>query len=119
MPSDDDIVVKVIANAPEIEQPLDSEIPNDYQFEIFRLKRRVAELEIIVLDKDTRIRRSLTMIEDELLFWRTGILDHVWEKMGAIQKRIVRLEATLTYLRDIQPHNVPRLEPPVAWKKKH
>lgn len=113
----EETAINPIDNAPALDVPANADLPNDYEFEIYRLRQRVASLESAVRDKDDRIRHCLTMIEDELLFWRTGMLDHVWETMGGIQGRIVRLESTLAFIKDIQAHVWPRLETP-AWKKK-
>jgi hypothetical protein len=116
--ADDEIVVNPIANAPEIQTPVDCQIPDNYEFEIFRLRRRVEELECAVRDRDDRIRRALGTLDDQLLFWHTLMSDKVGETMGQLNRRIIRLESTLAFIKDIQPHIVPRLETPAHWKKK-
>ena len=113
----DDIALNPIANAPRIQTSVDDAIPDNYQFEILRLQRRIAELEAIVHDKNDRQRRALAMFEDELLFWHTFMNDHMGETMGQLQQRIGRLEAALAHIKDIQPHIVPPLETHVHWKK--
>jgi hypothetical protein len=85
-------------------------IPDDYQFEIYRLRRRVAELECAIHDRDDRIRRSLASLEDELLFWRTFLHDKVGETVGQIQRRVIRLESTLAFIKNPQPLIYPKLE---------
>lgn len=96
-------VVNPISNAPVTPELELEGIPDEYRFEIFRLRRRVQELESALLDKNDRVRHCLAMIEDELLFWRTGLYLHIWETHDAITRRIIRLEATLAILKDIQP----------------
>jgi hypothetical protein len=111
-----EVAVNPISNAPALQEPVDSDLPNEYQFEIYRLRRRVMELECVVRDRDERIVRALSIIEDEIQFWRTGMYQHVWETMSGIARRMLRLESTIAYLKDKASHVWPELEIPARWK---
>jgi hypothetical protein len=113
----DDTTVNPIANAPRIEAPVDSSVPNEYQFEIYRLRRRVDELECIVKDRDERLVRAISIIEDELQFWRTGLHQHVWETTGAVTRRVLRLESVMSYIKEAGAHFWPALDIPERWRK--
>lgn len=115
--ADNDGVVP-ISNAPVLRVPDDSGIPNDYEFEIFRLRRRVAELESLVLDGNDKIALALATIDDEILYWRTGLHNHVWETLGQLQRRVVKLETTISMLKALSAQPVP-LEIPERWRKKN
>lgn len=106
-----------IGNLPSFDSPADDAIPNDYQFEIWRLRRRVVELECELLDRVDKIRQAIEVIDGELLYWRTGLHSHVWESLGQIQRRVVRLEAALAALKAPGSKVVPPLEIPARWKK--
>jgi hypothetical protein len=110
-------VANPINNAPPIQEPISNDIPTEHEFEIYRLRRRVAELESAISDRDDRIRHSLASLEDELLFWRTFMLDKVGETLGQLHRRIGRLESSLAFIKDIQPHIYPPLQIPAQWKK--
>ena len=114
----DDEAANLISNSAVIDAPDDREIPDRYEFEMIRLRRRVAELECIVRDRDDRIVRALSMIEDELSFWRSFLHDHVADTMGGIMRRVGRLESSLDYLKEKGSRFYPPLEIPAAWKKK-
>lgn len=105
-----------ISNAPILKVPDDSEIPNSYQFEIFRLRRRVAELDMIVIDANEKISVAIAVIDNELLYWRTGLHLHVWETMGQLQRRITNLETASAMLKALSAKPVP-LELPERWRK--
>lgn len=106
-----------VSNAPALDVPDGPEIPDEYQFEIYRLRARIIELENIVRDKDDKLRHALTALEDELLFWRTGLDDRVWETLGTIFRRVQRLESAIANLKDRSPKHYPPLEVPARWTK--
>lgn len=105
-----------ISNAPLLKIPDEYDIPNEYQFEIFRLRRRVAELDMIVIDANEKISLALATVEHELLFWRTGLHLHVWESIGQLQRRVIRLETALSMLKVLSAKPVPQ-EIPERWRK--
>lgn len=107
--------VSLIANAGSIDTP--AEIPDEYQLEIYRLRRRVTELEFTIRGKDQRIVRAIAMLEDDLQMFRTLMYDHVTETHGGITQRMARLAATLDYLKDIN-YPAPPLELPAHPRKK-
>lgn len=113
----DDEAINLISNSAVIDTP-DKDIPDRYEFELIRLRRRIAELECIVRDRDDRIVKALGMIEDELSFWRTWLHDHIGETMAGISRRVGRLESSLEYLKEKGSRFYPPLEIPAAWKKK-
>lgn len=115
-PMDNDRI-SVISNAPVLDIPGDDEFPQRYQFELQRLHQRVTQLECTVRDKDERIVRALAMLNDELQFWRTYLLDKVGDTYGGIQRRVTRLESTTAYLIDKQSHVWPTLQIPERWQK--
>jgi hypothetical protein len=100
----------IIVNAATIDRLSDNEFPDKYQLELYRLRRRVADLEAVITDKNDRIGHCLAMLEDEILFWRTYMQHGIGETLGQLDRRIGRLESTLAFIRDIQPHVVPPLE---------
>jgi len=116
-PRKDSAPVDVIANAGVITVP-EKEVPNEYEFEILRLRRRVEELECIVRDRDERNVRAISMLEDELQMWRTFLHAHVKETYNGIQRRIVRIESTLMTLREKENRFAPSLPIPESWKKR-
>lgn len=107
---------RLISNAGELDIPDDAGVPDEYKFEIFRLRRRIAELECTVRDRDERNVRAISMLEDELQFWRTFMHDHVGDTHDGIQRRIVRIESTLLRLREKGSKFYPSLEIPDRWK---
>jgi hypothetical protein len=109
-----DAAADIIANAPVLEEPPD--LPNEYHFEILRLRRRVVELECIVKDRDERIVRALSMIEDELQFWRSFLHQHIQATMREIQARVLRLDTVVAYLKDTGAHFWPPLDTPARWQ---
>lgn len=117
MPPNDSAAVDIIANAPEVLETAGPEIPDEYQLEIYRLRRRVAELECIVKDRDERIVRAIGAIESELQFWRSLLYQHISATMGEIQARVLRLEAAVSYLKEKGAHFWPPLEIPARWKR--
>ena len=106
-----------ISNAPGTNVPDDETWPDRYQFEIQRLRQRITQLECTVRDKDERIVRALAMLNDELQFWRTFLLDKVGDTRGGIQRRVVRLESTTAFLIDKQSHIYPQFDVPARWQK--
>jgi len=91
---------KFIKNTGTLSVPDDSNIPDEYQFEILRLRRRIDELEDAVRNRDERTIRAISMLEDELQMWRTFMRDHVTETYDGIRRRIVRIDSTLMTLRE-------------------
>ena len=114
--NDDKAPVGMIANAGQL-SPLE-DIPDAYRLEVFRLRRRVAELEMTIRGKDLRIVRAIAMLEDELQMFRTLMYDHIAETHGGIQRRMAHIRATLEYLKDINAGPVPPLEIPERWRKR-
>lgn len=114
----DDEAVILISNSAVIDAPEEKELPDRYQFELIRLRQRIAELECIVRDRDDRIVKALAAIEDELSFWRSWLHDHIGETMAGISRRVGRLESSLEYLKQKGSRFYPPLEVPAAWKKK-
>lgn len=100
MVRDDKAKPASISNTGALTIPDDTGIPNEYEFEILRLRRRVESLESSVRDRDERNVRAITMLEDELQMWRTFMNDHVAETHDGIRRRIVRIDSTLMTLRD-------------------
>lgn len=109
--------VEIISNAGVLSIPDEKDVPNEYEFEILRLRRRVEELECTVHDRDERNVKAMAMLEDELQMWRTLMQDHVQETHGGIQRRIIRLESTLLTLREKGSRAYPALSIPEAWKQ--
>src|SRR5690242_20002933 len=77
-------IVDIIGNAGVLDSPDDSHIPNRYEFEIIRLRRRVEELECIVRDRDSRVVSAIAMLEDELVMYRTLLHAHIAETHDGI-----------------------------------
>jgi hypothetical protein len=94
-----------------------SGIPNEYEFEILRLRRRVESLECTVRDRDERNVAAIAMLEDEMQFWRTYLHDHVDATYADIRRRVVRIESTLAVLKEKGSRIYPPLEIPAAWRK--
>lgn len=115
--SDDTTPVDLISNAGVISIPDTKDVPNEYEFEILRLRRRVEELECSIRDRDERNVRAISMLEDELQMYRTYLHDHVGETQSGIQRRVVRIESTLMRLREKGSRAYPPLELPAGWKK--
>lgn len=92
-------------------------LPDRYELEMYRLRRRVAELECDVLNRDDKIRHALATLDDELTFWRTGLHDHVWETLGKIHARVTRLNSTVAHLKEVGGRHVPHLDIPAGWRK--
>ena len=107
----------LIANAPAIEIPAETNIPNEYEFEIIRLRRRVEELECIVRDRDRRVVVAIATLESELRMWRTLVHDHVTETHDGVMRRIFKIESTLETLKAIESFFYPPMEIPAGRKK--
>jgi len=97
---------KFISNTGTVTIPDESNIPDEYQFEILRLRRRIDELEDAVRNRDERTIRAISMLEDELQMWRTFMHDHVTETYDGIRRRIVRIDSTLMTLRNSNNQNL-------------
>ena len=110
--------VDMIANAGVENAPDADQIPNDYQFEIIRLRRRVDQLECIVRDRDSRVVTAIAMLEDELVMYRTLLHDHVAETHDGIKRRVIRIETTLQTLKAKGSKFYPPLDIPERWQKK-
>lgn len=115
--ADSDEPAHLISNAGVIEIPDERDLPNEYEFEILRLRRRAQELECTVRDKDERIVRAIGMLEDELQMYRTYLHERVGETHGGIMRRVLRLEATLNFLKDPNARVYPDLSVRDSWKK--
>lgn len=89
----DSAPLDLISNIGVIESPDAFEIPNDYQFEIMRLRRRIESLEDAVRERDARIVKGVAIIDDEITMWRTFLHAHVAETHDGITRRLSRLES--------------------------
>ena len=107
----------MIANAGELKSADAGDIPNDYQFEIMRLRRRVDELECIVRDRDRRVVAGIAMLEDELAMYRTLLHEHIAETHDGIMRRIIRIESALATLKAKGSTYYPPLPIPKRWQK--
>lgn len=114
----DKTTADMIANAGELRSSSADQVPNDYQFEIIRLRRRVDELECLVRDRDRRVVAAITMLEDELAMYRTLLHDHVSETHDGIMRRTIRIDSTLATLKEKGSKFYPPLEIPQCWRKK-
>ena len=112
----DDARIPPIGNLPPI-NATDEDFPDRYKLELYRLRTKLRHLEADIKDKDNRLVISLATLNDELMFWRTGLQKHVWESVADINKRMHRIAKTIEQIKDIQPHVVPPLEIPARWKK--
>jgi len=110
--------IDMISNAGVLDTPNAEQIPNNYQFEIIRLRRRVDELECIVRDRDSRVVSAIAMLEDELAMYRTLLHDHVAETHDGIKRRVLSLESTLETLKAKGSKFYPALEIPERFRKK-
>lgn len=115
--SKDTDTVELISNAGVLSIPDESALPNEYEFEILRLRRRIEELEGTVRDRDERNVRAIGMLEDELQMWRTFLHDHVGETYSGVQRRIIRIESTLMTLREKGSQFYPEIKTPEGWSK--
>lgn len=106
---------KIISNAGSLIIP--DGIPNEYEFEILRLRRRVESLECSVRDRDERNVRAIAMLEDELQMWHSFFNDHVAETHDGIRRRILRIESALMTLKTVTSRIVTPLEIPERWRK--
>ena len=109
--------VDIIGNAGVLHIPDEITVPNEYEFEILRLRRRVEELECTVKDRDERNVRAIAMLEDEAQMWRTLMHDHVSETHGGIQQRVIRIESTLLTLKEKGSRIYPPLVVTETWQK--
>ena len=105
-----------ISNLPTL-YDADDEFPDKYKLELYRLNDKIRNLEADLKDKDRRLLKALTTLDDELMFWRTGLHNKVWESMGDINRRMLRIAVTIDHIKDIQPHVSPPLEIPERWRK--
>lgn len=112
-----DRVIMPISNAPAVAETVSRAFPDHFEFEIYRARNRIAELEAAIKDKDERIMKAMTVMENEVQYWHRGLYDHVWETMGEIERRVNRLQGTVELLKDLQPRVIPPLEIPAAWRK--
>lgn len=92
------------------------DLPNEYEFEILRLRRRVNTLECTVRDRDERTVAAIAMLEDEMVFWRSYLHDHIDPTYGDIKRRVIRIESTLGRLREKGSRIYPALQ--TTWAKK-
>ena len=113
----DDDEISPIGNVPVIGPPNDA-VPDHYKLELYRLRRRVTELECVVRDKNDRIVRAIKTLEHELSMWRQLLHDDVKETFDGVRKRTIGIEATLLRLKDKGSRFAPPLEMPAKWKKK-
>ena len=113
--SDEAMPVDLISNAGLLVIPDESTIPNEYEFEILRLRRRVESLECVVRDKNARNVHAITMLEDELQMWRMFMHEHVAETHDGIRRRVLRIESTLMTLRE-SGATAPLVEKNGEWK---
>lgn len=112
-----DRTIVPIGNAPVVAETVSRDFPDHFEFEIYKARNRIAELEAMVKDKDQRIMRAITIMESEVQYWHRGLYDHVWESMGEIERRVKRLQGTVELLKDLQPRVIPPLEIPAGWRK--
>lgn len=98
--SDEPMPIDLIRNAGVLVIPDESTIPNEYEFEILRLRRRVDSLEDAVREKNERNVHAITMLEDELQMWLSFMHEHVAETHDGIRRRVLRIEATLMKLKE-------------------
>jgi hypothetical protein len=113
--ADDSAKVTPISNAVEITA---GSIDDGTSLEVYRLRRREKELESIIQEKNDRLNVALKMLNDELIFWRTGLNDHVWETLGTVLRRVARIEGTIERITSKHSKFYPPLELPAAWKHK-
>jgi len=106
-----------ISNAGSLIVPDDIGIPNEYEFEILRLRRRIESLESSIRARDERNVHGILMLEDELQMWRTFMRDDVAETFDGIRRRIVRIESALMTLKDSGSHFLLPLQLPERWRK--
>ena len=106
-----------ISNAGTLNTPDDQDIPTGYELEIFRLRRRVDELECIVRDKNRRVVAAIGMLEDEVVMYRTLLHDHIAETHDGVQRRMIRIESTLDTLKEKGSKFYPPLPIPKRWQK--
>jgi hypothetical protein len=109
--------MSIMKNAGVIAIPDESDIPNEYEFEILRLRRRVESLESSIRERDERNVHAILMLEDELQMWRTFMRDDVAETFDGIRRRIVRIESALMTLKDSGSHFLLPLQLPERWRK--
>jgi hypothetical protein len=112
---DDSAKVIPIANLQDITA---GSIGDGTSLEVYRLRRREKDLECIIEEKNERLVVALQMLNDELIFWRSGLNDHVWESPGTVLRRVARLEGTIERITSKHSKFYPPLEIPAAWKKK-
>lgn len=110
------VPVDLISNAGVLIVPDENTIPNEYEFEILRLRRRVESLECVVREKNERNVFAITMLEDELQMWLTFMHEHVSETHDGIKRRILRIESTLLNLKE-SGGAAPLFEIPERWRK--
>lgn len=114
----DDEHVVLISNTSKVEVIDRQEFPDRYQLEVYSLRRRVEELECLVHDKNDRLCKAIATLEAELLMWNAVMYEHLPETYGQIKRRMIKIQGTLSDLKDLQPRYYPKLEIPEQWKKK-
>jgi len=100
-----------------LEQPDEIDFPDAFKLEIYRLRRRVAELECMVRDKNDRIVRAIKTLDDELAMWRQLLHDDVKETYDGVRRRVARLEGSLARITDKGSKLSPPWEIPDKWRK--
>lgn len=91
-----------ISNLPEAEEP-ESPFPDEYQFEIYHLRREIRSLTYDVRRQNDKIGKAILALRDEIRFWKVGLYDKQWETYGQILRRLRHLEATVAKLEDFTP----------------
>lgn len=86
-----------ISNLPAQNQLPDG-IPDEYKFEIFRLRRQIVALSNDLRYENARVTKALQMLHDEVRFWELGIFQHQWETLGQIMRRMRHLESVVKTL---------------------
>lgn len=108
----------MIGNAPVIENESESNFPDKYKLEIYRLRRRVADLESTLMDKNDRVVKAIQILESEAAMFRQIIYDDVRETYGQIKQRMIKIDGALQELKHKGSRYYPPLEIPEAWQKK-
>jgi hypothetical protein len=102
---DVDVVVVPISNLPK-DEPFPDDIPDEYKFEIFRLRREVSSLAGDNRRVNDKLTKALEALHDELRFWKLGIYERQWETLGQVMRRMRHLEAMIRALENPTPVRV-------------
>ncbi len=86
-----------ISNLPQ-SAPLPDDIPDEYRFEIFRLRRQIAALNSDIRHVNDKLTKALEVLQAEVRFWRLGIYEGQWETLGQVMRRMKHLEALVKAL---------------------